>query len=112
MNEVAVFKQDGKEIDIIAGSNGINAGDVYIAGGLKGVAKCDIPANEQGAISVEGVYDIAKDSAAVFSLGGDVWFDTSSKFCVASSANSNCVKLGIAVKEASSGGAVVRARLG
>ncbi len=108
----ALFKHEGKSIDIIAGSNGIQAGEIYIEGALKGVAKVPIPANEQGAISVEGVYDVKKAEAAVFSVGGEVWFDTTSRYAVASSAGSDCVKIGIAVKEANSGAAVVRTALG
>ena len=79
---------------------------------MKGVAKVPIPANEQGAISVEGVYDVKKAEAAVFSVGGEVWFDTTSRYAVASSASSDCVKFGIAVQAAVSGGAVVRTLIG
>ena len=108
----ALFKYEGKSIDIIAGSNGIQAGEVYIEGALKGVAKVPIPANEQGAISVEGVYDVKKAEAAVFSVGSEVWFDTTSRYAVASSASADCVKFGIAVQAAVSGGAVVRTLIG
>lgn len=108
----ALYKYEGKSIDIIAGSNGIQANEVYIEGALKGVAKVPIPANEQGAISVEGVYDVKKAEAAVFSVGDEVWFDTNSRYAVASSASSDCVKFGIAVQAAVSGGAVVRTLIG
>ena len=108
----ALFIQDGKSIDITAGSSGVAAGEVVVEGGPTGVAKTASPAGEAGAISVEGVYDIAKAAAAVFTVGAAVWFDTSSRCAMASSASSDCVEIGVAVKAAVSGGAVVRTLLG
>jgi predicted RecA/RadA family phage recombinase len=70
----AVFVQKGDAIDITAGAN-IAAGEIVIIGGtLIGVAERAIANGDVGSVSVEGVYDVAKEAALAISLGDIVYF--------------------------------------
>lgn len=106
----ANFVQNGKDLDITAGSNGIAAGDIYISGGLIGVAKSDIPANTAGAISTEGVYDVVKNTGVAFTIGADVYWNASSGYAQGSAAD--MTKIGIAVAEAGSAATIVKTKIG
>ena len=106
----AKFVQDGKAIDITAGSAAISAGDIVISGGIIGVAKSDIPANAAGAIATEGVFDIVKGAAATFNFGDEVYWNAESGYAQGSA--SDCTKIGKAVAAADSGAAVVKTMIG
>lgn len=106
----AKFVQDGKAINIAAGSDGIAAGDVVINGELVGVAKTDIPANTVGAIATEGVYEIVKGTAATFNVGDAAYWNATSG-CVQGSA-SGLAKIGTAVEAAVSGAETVKVKIG
>lgn len=106
----AKFVQDGKVLDITAGSAAINAGDIVISGGIVGVAKSDIPANGAGAIATEGVYDIVKKSDVAFGFGDAVYWNAESGYAQGSAAS--CAQIGTAVAAAGSGAAVVKVKIG
>lgn len=106
----AKFVQDGKVLDITAGSAAINAGDIVISGGIIGVAKSDIPANGAGAIATEGVYDIVKKSDVAFGFGNAVYWNAESGYAQGSA--SSCAQIGTAVAAAGSGAAVVKVKIG
>ena len=106
----AKFVQDGKVIDITAGSAAINAGDIVISGGIIGVAKTDIPANSTGAIATEGVFDAVKKSDVVFGFGDAVYWNAESGYAQGSAAS--CSKIGTAVAAAGSGAPRVKVKLG
>lgn len=110
MNMEAKFVQNGDSIDINAGSNGISAGTVVISGEIVGVAKIDIPANTDGAIALEGVYDVAKATDDVFAVGDAVYFSTTSR--CATSVSSGNAKIGKAVAAAVSGAVTVKVKIG
>lgn len=69
----AVFKQDPGTIDFTA-VTAITAGDVVVTNGHVRIAKRDIPANTLGALAVEGLYDVVKDSSNI-SDGNAVYWD-------------------------------------
>lgn len=108
----AFYKFKGDSVYITATSAGLAAGDIYISGNLIGAAKRDIDALEEGAISVKGIYDVAKTDDEVFSVGGYVYFDAVARTAYATSANSNCVSIGTAVKAAVADDETVRTLLG
>ena len=60
--------QDGKYLDLTAPS-AMASGDARMIGGLLGVAVADIANGEVGAMAVEGVYELPKESAAAFTEG-------------------------------------------
>ena len=106
----AKFVQDGKVIDITAGSAAINAGDIVISGSIVGIAKNDIPANAAGAIATEGVYDIVKNAGDEFTTGDEVYWNADSGYACASA--SGLTKIGTAVAAAGSAAVIVRTKIG
>lgn len=74
----AQYMHDGSTIEFTP-STAINAGDIVTRGGLVGVAKLDIDAGTQGALSLSGVYKIVK-AAEKFVTGESVfWNSTASQ---------------------------------
>lgn len=70
--------QEGKTLDY-ANSSGsaIEAGSVVVVGQQIGIAVCDIANGESGPLAMEGVFTVAKVSAAVIAAGESVIWDTS-----------------------------------
>jgi predicted RecA/RadA family phage recombinase len=64
------FVQNGKYLEITAAA-AINSGDGVLVGDLFGVAVADIANGENGILSVEGVYELAK--ATDVGSGGTIW---------------------------------------
>lgn len=60
-----------------AGETAIKSGDVVIVGDIVGVAIRAIAPGETGAVSVEGIYELDKDDAAI-TLGAEVYINTTS----------------------------------
>ena len=98
------FVQDANCIDYTPSAD-VAAGEVVIQGSLIGITKTDIGAGKLGAVHLEGVYDVPKDSATVFAAGGAVYYDNSKKLATTTS---GAILLGHAAQAAVSGGAVVR----
>ena len=69
----AQFLHDGNTIDFIP-STAVSAGDIISQGGLVGVAKLDIDAGTQGALSLSGVYKVAK-APEIFVTGESVFWN-------------------------------------
>ena len=76
----------------------IKSGDPVVVGDLVGVAVRAIGVGELGAVSVEGIYELEKDSAAI-DLGAEVYINTTSLKASATSAGGK--KAGYCVKAAS-----------
>lgn len=59
----------------------IDGGDVVIQGDLVGIAAGDIPSSETGALWVEGIFNIVKDTgvSTAISAGAKVYWDASNK---------------------------------
>jgi len=70
------YVQAGEVIDYTAGAD-ISSGDVVAVGNLVGVAITDIASGDTGAVSVEGVWELPKVSAAVIGAGETVNYDVS-----------------------------------
>lgn len=70
------YIQAGEVIDFTAGAD-ISSGAVVVVGSLVGVAITDIANGDIGAVSVEGVWELPKVSAAVIGAGETVNWDTS-----------------------------------
>jgi len=63
----ATYVQAGNMVDYTPGSN-VSAGDVIVQADLVGVAVDDIAANRKGALYVEGVFDVPKDTTSTSAL--------------------------------------------
>ena len=104
----ARFIHDGKAVDFFPETD-IPAGTVIVEGDLVGVTKLDIPAGRLGALHVVGVYDVAKNDAAI-SLGAKVYWNNTAKQAVTTATGNK--QLGIAVQAAAAEDTVVRVRIG
>lgn len=81
---LAEFVQNGISLDYTnAGETAIAAGDVVAIGTKVGIAGCDIPAGETGAITVEGVFNFPKASGAI-TQGAAVYWNADDKQASAS----------------------------
>ncbi len=70
------FKQPGKVIDYVAGAN-ITSGSVVKIGQILGVALADIANGDTGPVQIEGVFEVPKVSAAVWTQGQSLTWDVS-----------------------------------
>lgn len=64
----------GDYIDYTPGS-AVSAGDVVVLSEVVGIADADIPANELGALSLEGNYEVACLGTDVVSIGDKLYWD-------------------------------------
>ena len=104
----ARFIHDGKAVDFFPETD-IPAGTVIVEGDLVGVTKLDIPAGRLGALHVVGVYDVAKNDAAI-SLGAKVYWNNTAKQAVTTATGNK--QLGLAVQAATAEDDVVHVRIG
>ena len=95
----ARYIQPGKAINITAAGN-IAANDVVVFGGIVGVAHDPITSGGTGAIQIEGVYEMPKESGLAISGGAAVNWDTTSGYVTTSSGGVACGKT-VAPAEAS-----------
>lgn len=80
------FVQNGKQLDVIA-SAAYASGELVIEGNLVGVAVADIASGEVGAISTEGVFALAKETAAALIQGDVAYYDGATKKLDATNTN-------------------------
>jgi predicted RecA/RadA family phage recombinase len=104
----ATFVQDGCSIDYTPGSD-TSAGDVVVQGDLIGVAKLDIKANVLGAITVEGVFDFAKNTGVAYSVGAILYWDDTNNVVTATASGNKL--LGKVVRAATTTDTTVRVRV-
>ncbi|MGV3483361.1 MAG: DUF2190 family protein [Planctomycetaceae bacterium] len=104
----AEFVQQGAAVDYTPATD-TPAGTVVVQGDLVGITKRDIKANVLGAISVEGVFDIVKDSAAVITAGSKVYWDAINSQTVTTATGNKLI--GKAIADAGAGTTTVRVRL-
>lgn len=111
------YVQPGDQLTIAA-PYAVTAGQGVLAGALFGVAFGDADNGATVDIKTSGVFDLAKASAAVFTVGAPVYFDTATKTARSgndddsNSAGDNEALIGVAVAAAGAGASTVRVRLG
>ena len=86
----AKYIQDGKAIEITA-AGAIEAGDVVVLGGIVGVANFPITSGGTGAVAIEGVFEMPKESGLAISGGVSVYWNPTSNYVTTSSGGSNVV---------------------
>lgn len=101
--------QPGKTIDAVAGSGGVDSGDVVVVGNLIGVAETDAAEGEGYALTLVGVHVLPKATGAI-NVGAEVWWDADNSN-VANASAEGLYLLGCAVEAAGSGDTSVRVRL-
>lgn len=72
------YRQAGNVLDWAndTGSK-VNSGDTVVAGNTVGIAMADIEAGAEGAIAVEGVFEVAKATGTAWGVGESVDYDVS-----------------------------------
>jgi predicted RecA/RadA family phage recombinase len=105
----------GKTVTIAAPYN-VDSGEGVLVGALFGIAAGDADAAETVDVTVEGIFDIAKNAASVFTVGQQVKFNSVDKKAHSNadedSNSGGAVTIGVAVAAAGVGAASVRVRLG
>lgn len=112
------YVQPGVNLTLSASPYAVDSGQGVLAGQLFGIACGDAENGAEVTIQTEGVFDIAKDSADVFTLGAPVYFDTATKTARShtdtdsNSAGESEACIGVAVEAAGAGASTVRVKLG
>jgi predicted RecA/RadA family phage recombinase len=103
---------EGHKIDYTPGAD-VAAGTVVLQGDLFGVAEIDLPANQLGALAVEGVFDITKATTGgtAFAAGADVVWDAGNSRATNTDGSGANKKIGNAAVAAADGDATVRVKL-
>lgn len=104
----AKFISPGKTVDYTASAS-VTAGTVVVQGELVGIAETDIEEGMTGALGVEGVYEVVKDSSNI-TAGAIVYWDNSAKKATGTEGSNK--RLGLAVSAAGTGVGVVQVKLG
>jgi len=111
------FVQPGDQLTVAAPYE-VDAGQGVLVGALFGVAFGDAANGTSVDIATVGVFDIAKPTADVFTVGAPVFFDTATKTARShgdtdsNSAGDSEACIGVAVAAAGAGTSTVRVRLG
>jgi predicted RecA/RadA family phage recombinase len=109
----AKYVQRGDDIDHIPTAD-VAAGDVVIIGDKTvGIAKLDIKANELGALSLVGVFDVAKETGAGTALatGINVFWDAANQVVVSDANGGANLNMGRTIAPASDDDVTARVRL-
>ena len=104
----AQFIHQGDAVDYTPTAD-VAAGYVVVQNKLVGVSKRDIKADELGALAIEGVFDITKESTDVIAAGNKLYWDAAGSKAVTDPTGNKL--LGKAVADAGSGTSTVRTRL-
>lgn len=106
----ATYRAPGNMVDYTPGAD-VAVGDVVVQNELVGVATKAIDSGSLGAIAVEGVFDIAKDTGSgdAISAGAKVYWDAGNE--VATTTVDSNKLIGKAVTAAAASAATVRVKL-
>jgi predicted RecA/RadA family phage recombinase len=104
----ATFVQEGRNVDYTPGAD-VAVGDVVVQGDLVGVAKVEIKSGKLGALTVDGVYDFAKNTGVAYTVGQLLYWDDTANV-VTTTATGNKL-IGKVVRAAASADTTVRVRL-
>lgn len=108
------FVQPGENITVTA-PYAVESGELVVIGAMVGVANSDAENGAEVVISTQGVFDLAKVPAVVFTAGEVVYTTTAGGAVTdntdADSNSGGTVKVGYAVQAAGAGAGTVRVRL-
>jgi predicted RecA/RadA family phage recombinase len=109
----AVYLHKGDEIDHTPNTD-VDAGDVVVVGAnLLGIAKLDIKSGTLGALSLKGVFDVAKTAGAgkAIANGVEVYWDAANKVATTDSNSGANLSLGKTVTATADSDTTVRVRV-
>lgn len=106
------FVQMGEAVDYTPGAE-VAGGEVVVQNDLVGVTKRLIPANQQGAVHVAGVFDFPKATGVGTAIGAGkkVYWDAAAKQATENTAAGANKFLGKTIAAAADADALVRVRL-
>lgn len=87
----AYYRHEGRWVDYTPASVAVNAGDVVVLGDFVGIASNDIAVGVQGALHIEGAYDVPLLSGDVPKIGDTMYWDVSALAATVHSAYSSAV---------------------
>lgn len=102
------YKSTGLSLTLVAAAVTLS-GDPVLTGNLFGVAQHGAAIGEPLTVTTLGVYTLPKDSAAVFTVGEEIWFDPAAKTCGEKAAGKHLI--GAATVAAANGATSVDVRL-
>lgn len=111
------YIQVGDTIDVASAPYAVDSGEYVLVGQLGGVANADALISTPVVISTRGVFDLAKASTHIFTVGAPVFFDVDTKQCRSgndedsNSAGVYEARIGVCVQAAGAGATTVRVRL-
>lgn len=110
------FVQPGDNLTVAA-PYAVDSGEGVLIGQLFGIACGDAENGAEVDIATAGVFDIAKESADVFTVGAPVYFDTATKTARShgdadsNSAGESEALIGVCTQAAGAGATTVRVKL-
>lgn len=114
----AIYRQGvRRSVNFTAGESALAAGDVYVDGGIAGVATRPVAADSDGAMDIEGVFEVVKITEQAFTKGATVYWDAAgdpvggTSGSGAADANPENVILGVCVAAALEDAATVLVKL-
>jgi len=105
---MATKVNSGDRIDYTP-SSAVASGDVIVESTLVGIALVDIPANELGALSVEGVFDVACLGTDVVAIGDVLYWDAGNTEATLTASTHNVI--GVATSASANGVESVEVKL-
>ncbi len=103
------FVNRGESLDYVnAGTSKIEAGDIVSLVSRIGVAGCDIPAGETGAVEVIGLFDMPATATAAVAVGTELYFDGTG---ITDTKGEKGIAAGYCAKAFAAGDATIRVKL-
>ncbi len=104
----AIFVQDGKYIDHTP-FGALASGDVVVQGDLVAVTLRPLAAGELGALAVDGIFDLNKNTGVAFTVGQILYWDDTNNVVTATATGNK--QIGKVTRAAASADTTVRMRL-
>ncbi len=104
------FIANGSRVTITAGAN-ITSGSGVLVGSLFGVAETDIANGAQGAILVEGVFDLPKTPSQAWTVGQLIYWDGATSRCTNVAGSLKLIGVAVAAVGGGAGETIGRVRL-
>jgi predicted RecA/RadA family phage recombinase len=104
------FVANGGRLTITAGAN-ITSGSGVLVGSLFGVAETDIANGAQGALVLEGIFDLPKAPSQAWIVGQLIYWDAPNNRCTSVAGTLKLIGAAVAAVGAGSGETIGRVRL-
>jgi len=107
----ATYRNTGSEIEYTPSGADVSAGEVVVLGELVAIAKADIADGVEGALTIEGVFDVVKTGGGgiTFAAGAVVYWDATNNVATSTAGSNNII--GKAVEAAADAATSVRVKL-